>query len=84
MVVWFLDAFHPGRRSHRRQAGVAHHRAQAVLAQRALGTIVVLLGALFVVTPGPTAASAAMRPNVLLILVDDLKPALGAYGDPVA
>ena len=23
-------------------------------------------------------------PNVLLILVDDLKPALGAYGDPVA
>lgn len=27
---------------------------------------------------------AAERPNVLLILVDDLKPALGAYGDPVA
>ena len=27
---------------------------------------------------------AADRPNVLLILVDDLKPALGAYGDPVA
>jgi iduronate 2-sulfatase len=24
------------------------------------------------------------RPNVLLILVDDLKPVLGAYGDPVA
>ncbi|GIW95809.1 MAG: iduronate-2-sulfatase [Pirellulaceae bacterium] len=24
------------------------------------------------------------RPNVLLILVDDLKPALGCYGDPVA
>lgn len=24
------------------------------------------------------------RPNVLLILVDDLKPALGSYGDPVA
>lgn len=24
------------------------------------------------------------RPNVLLILVDDLKPALGAYGDPIA
>jgi iduronate 2-sulfatase len=28
--------------------------------------------------------SAAERPNVLLILVDDLKPALGCYGDPVA
>ena len=24
------------------------------------------------------------RPNVLLILVDDLKPALGCYGDPIA
>src|SRR5690606_35566657 len=35
------------------------------------------------------AASCAMdgkpdQPNVLLILVDDLRPALGAYGDPVA
>lgn len=28
--------------------------------------------------------SNATRPNVLLILVDDLKPALGCYGDPVA
>ena len=27
---------------------------------------------------------AAQRPNVLLILVDDLKPALGVYGDPYA
>jgi iduronate 2-sulfatase len=26
----------------------------------------------------------AEKPNVLLILVDDLKPALGCYGDPVA
>jgi iduronate 2-sulfatase len=31
-----------------------------------------------------TNASAEERPNVLLILVDDLKPALGCYGDPVA
>lgn len=29
-------------------------------------------------------ASAADKPNVLLILVDDLKPALGCYGDSVA
>lgn len=28
--------------------------------------------------------SGAERPNVLLILVDDLKPALGCYGDPIA
>ncbi len=29
-------------------------------------------------------AQAAEKPNVLLILVDDLKPALGCYGDPIA
>ncbi len=29
-------------------------------------------------------ASAASRPNILLILVDDLKPTLGAYGDRTA
>ena len=29
-------------------------------------------------------ATAAQRPNVLLICVDDLKPALGCYGDPLA
>ncbi|NBP87854.1 MAG: iduronate-2-sulfatase, partial [Planctomycetia bacterium] len=28
--------------------------------------------------------AAADRPNVLLILVDDLKPALGCYGDRFA
>lgn len=31
-----------------------------------------------------TVANAADRPNVLLILVDDLKPALGCYGDTIA
>jgi len=31
-----------------------------------------------------TAFAGATPPNVLLILVDDLKPALGCYGDPVA
>ncbi|MBK1825886.1 sulfatase [Haloferula rosea] len=30
------------------------------------------------------AVPAAEKPNVLLILVDDLKPAIGAYGDPTA
>jgi iduronate 2-sulfatase len=29
-------------------------------------------------------ATAAERPNILLILVDDLKPAIHAFGDPVA
>lgn len=39
-----------------------------------------------VLAVGPTCnvALAADRPNVLLILVDDLKPALGCYGDSVA
>ncbi len=39
---------------------------------------------LFVLTVFAVEARAAKRPNVLLILVDDLKPALGCYGDPVA
>lgn len=30
------------------------------------------------------AATAAEKPNVLMILVDDLKPAIGAFGDPYA
>ncbi len=32
----------------------------------------------------PKLGLAANTPNVLLILVDDLKPVLGCYGDPVA
>lgn len=34
--------------------------------------------------PGSHRTATADRPNVLLILVDDLKPALGCYGDPIA
>ncbi len=33
--------------------------------------------------PGPNRSTSA-RPNVLLLLVDDLKPALGCYGDALA
>lgn len=32
----------------------------------------------------PEAASKTSRPNILLITVDDLKPTLGCYGDPIA
>ena len=32
----------------------------------------------------PNVVQATQRPNVLLILVDDLKPAMGAYGDALA
>ena len=42
-----------------------------------------LLACAILVATGPTAAGepAPSRPNVLLICVDDLKPALGCYGD---
>lgn len=40
--------------------------------------------ALAVLTVGMWSFAAEPRPNILLILVDDLKPVLGAYGDPVA
>lgn len=43
---------------------------------------IVSFGAL--ITALTLSAVAAERPNVLLILVDDLKPALGCYGDPHA
>lgn len=36
------------------------------------------------VVPVPVCQAQEDRPNVLLILVDDLKPALGCYGDSVA
>lgn len=36
------------------------------------------------VVPGTATLAAEQRPNVLLILVDDLKPALGCYGDSTA
>jgi iduronate 2-sulfatase len=39
---------------------------------------------LLILTTSLSIAGAAERPNVLLLLVDDLKPALGSYGDPLA
>jgi iduronate 2-sulfatase len=44
-----------------------------------------VLAAIFaLVDAGASRLSAVERPNVLLILVDDLKPALGCYGDEAA
>jgi iduronate 2-sulfatase len=45
-----------------------------------LKQFVLLTSLLSIAIPCP----AANRPNVLLICVDDLKPALGCYGDPLA
>jgi iduronate 2-sulfatase len=43
-----------------------------------------LFVALFALASAAPAASAADRPNVLWILIDDLRPSLGCYGDKVA
>lgn len=42
--------------------------------------LVAICGPWLVTTP----MAAASRPNLLLLLVDDLKPTLGCYGDPLA
>ncbi|AWB68959.1 iduronate-2-sulfatase [Saccharobesus litoralis] len=51
-------------------------------------TIWLLLGCSISSTQIPTEKkttnTSATQPNVLMILVDDLKPALGVYGDPIA
>ncbi|MBL49125.1 MAG: iduronate-2-sulfatase [Roseibacillus sp.] len=46
----------------------------------------VLTAALLLTAPAPVAGARhpPERPNILLLLVDDLKPALGCYGDPHA
>lgn len=43
--------------------------------------LLILYAACFIWSSQCSAISAADRPNVLLILVDDLKPSFGAYGD---
>ncbi|MEY4005156.1 MAG: hypothetical protein RLZZ221_1252, partial [Verrucomicrobiota bacterium] len=49
-----------------------------------LGFPLLLLGALASTVIAPAGAAEKARPNVLLILVDDLKPAIGSYGDRLA
>ena len=46
--------------------------------------LAILVLKLVLVGAGKPAPAAERKPNVLLILVDDLKPALGCYGDPHA
>lgn len=47
-----------------------------------LAPFALLVGLLMLERAAP--AAEGERPNVLLLLVDDLEPALGCYGDPVA
>ena len=49
-----------------------------------MNTARLLLIALFVAPAALFAAAATPKPNVLLICVDDLKPTIAAYGDPLA
>lgn len=51
---------------------------------RQLRLVVTLLFSALSSLSQPDSVSGEERPNVLLILVDDLKPTLGCYGDPVA
>ena len=46
--------------------------------------VLTLLAFKFAVCASSLTAAANDRPNVLLLLVDDLKPALGCYGDSIA
>ena len=50
-----------------------------LLNQRVIPLLVLLLA-----LPSGLGFAALPRPNVLMILVDDLRPALGCYGDPLA
>lgn len=66
-------------------------RRAAHWSRRALLSLLVAATSACTQTPAPRTALAptpapiaAKRPNVLLILVDDLKPALGTYGDRTA
>ena len=54
---------------------------------RVLLVVAVLAASGCAVRPAPDAlegGAADSRPNVLLLIIDDLRPALGAYGDPTA
>lgn len=51
---------------------------------RSLALALFALSTLLLTEPITSAAAAEKKPNVLLICIDDLKPALGCYGDPLA
>ncbi|MCC9656226.1 sulfatase [Rhodopirellula halodulae] len=54
------------------------------MTKQLLASLAFVLSLICLVTVGSTETGAAEKPNVLLILVDDLKPAMGCYGDPHA
>jgi iduronate 2-sulfatase len=66
--------------------GNSSYRNGERFASGARGVLAVpaILAALLWLIGGAGDCLALDRPNVLLILVDDLKPALGCYGDPAA
>lgn len=57
-------------------------RRRLLLGALAAGSMLATLGVR--ATPAKAPPARVARPNVLLILVDDLKPAIHGYGDPVA
>ena len=55
---------------------------RSYLLKRAIVCLIVLI--LFAITIPTRAVGLLPNPNVLLIFADDLRPVLGAYGDPIA
>lgn len=51
---------------------------------QAFAIFLILFEAVLAVSAATAAETSERRPNVLMILVDDLKPALGCYGDSIA
>lgn len=51
---------------------------------RSLALLMLVLAVAAPVRGDAPVASASRRPNILLICVDDLKPTIGCYGDPLA
>ena len=59
------------------------YQAWEVVMHRSFGGLVVVAGMLAAVIPAAAQPSVARRPNVLLIMSDDLNNDLGTYGHPI-
>lgn len=49
-----------------------------------MNSLLIYIGAVLAICWQPVGAPAALRPSILMIVVEDLRPMLGCYGDPRA